>query len=271
MFRKAALSLAVFAMGAVAFGCAITDYGGIPSHTTQSEAKLWGKEVAFLGFGGGLDGTYSYTVKYSPGSSVVINSYQNPGIVSFSRDGLVDRDGDDIQGRGGHAGGKFGKMWVAVDATSGAPCEFFSNITFDKSASGPGLALCFFGFSEEVDKDLDIQDAFSSLGDLFGQIWSGALASSFTMQLTSVTVNGVTIPLTNAVNLDVSHNGLRPINMAVDGSTPGAQELIRALLNNTPDGESVTLGVGFDGGLSFALPSGMTVAVNHTALQAALK
>jgi len=271
MFRKAGSSLAVGAMAAVAIGCAVTDYAGIPSHTTQSEAKLWGKEVAFTGFAPDLDGTYSYTVKYAPGSNVVINSYLNPGIISFSRDGLVDRDGDDIQGRSGSAGGKFNKQFVAVDQTPGAPCGFFANITFDKSANGPGLALCFFGFSEEVDKDLDLQDAFSSLGDLFAQIWSGALASSFTMQLTSVTVNGVTIPLTNAVNLDVRHNGLRPINMAVDGSTPGAQELIRALLNNTPDGESVTLGVGFDGGLSFSLPSGMTVAVNHAALQAALK
>jgi len=101
MLKKAALSAAIGAMTVVAIGCALTDYGGFPGHTTQSEAKLWGKEVAFSGFGGDFDGTYSYTAKYANGYPVTINSYRNAVVGAFSRDGIVDRDGDDIQGRGG--------------------------------------------------------------------------------------------------------------------------------------------------------------------------
>lgn len=276
MLKKAALSAAIGAMTVVAIGCALTDYGGFPGHTTQSEAKLWGKEVAFSGFGGDFDGTYSYTAKYANGYPVTINSYRNAVVGAFSRDGIVDRDGDDIQGRGGSLtafpatpAGKFLKQWVAVDGAAG--CQFFSNITFDKSALGPGIALCNNGANEEVDKDLDIQDAFASMGDLISRIWSGAVAQSFTVQLTSVTVNGTTVPLSTGVSASVTHNGLRPINMAVDLSSPGGQELLRALLSNTADKQPVTLGVGFAGGMSFTLPASTTVAFNHAALRAALK
>ena len=271
MLRKAALSAAVGAMAMVAIGCALTDYRGIPNHQTQSEAKMWGKEIAFTGFASDLDGTYTYTGKYAPGSPVTLNSYLNPNRVSFSRDGLVDRDGDDIQGRSGDAGGKFNKQFVAVDRTPGFPCEFFANITFDKSSTGAPTALCNDSFNEEIDKDFELQDAFASLGDLFAQIWSGALATHFTVQLTSVQVNGSTVPLTNAVSMNITHNGLRPINMAVDLSSPGGQELIRALLANTPDRQPVRLGVGFGGGMAFSIPASVTVAFNHASLEKALK
>lgn len=269
MLKKAGLSAAIGAMAVFAIGCAMTDYDGWAGHQTQSEAKVWGSEIAFSGFGTGYDGTYSYTVKYAPTSPVDINSYRNPVVGSFSRDGQVDRDGDDIQGRSGVLGGKFNKYWVAVDRLRG-PCEFFTNITFDKSPDGPLAASCNSA-SEEVDKDLELQDAFASVGDLFTQIWSGAVARSFTLQLNSITVNGAAVPLTNALTLDVRHNGVRPINVAADMSTPGGQDLIRALLNNTPDRQPVTLGIGFDGGMAFGLPTTMTVAFNHAALQSVLK
>ena len=270
MLRKAALSAAVGAMAVVAVGCALTDYRGWASHQTQSEARLWGSEIAFSGTGdANTDGTYSYTVKYYPGSNVTINSYRNAVFASFSRDGMVDRDGDDIQGRGGSLGGKFQKQWVSVDATPGVPCEFFANITFSKAT--PQLALCNDAPSEEVDKDLDLQDAFASVGDFFAQIWSGALAKSFSLQVSSVTINGTAIPLANAANLDLRHNGIRPTNVMIDLSTPGGQDLVRALLNNTPDRQPVTLSVGTTGGMTFGLPASFTAAFDHASLQKALK
>jgi len=269
MLKKVALSAAIGGMAVFAVGCAITDYDGWASHMTQSEAKLWGSEVAFSGFGGDYDGTYSYTVKYAPGSPVTINSYKNPVVGSFSRDGIIDRDGDDIQGRSGILGGKYNKWWVAVDRIPGS-CEFFTNITFDKSALGPGIASCNQA-SEEIDKDFELQDAFASVGDLFAQIWSGALGKSFTVQMTSVTVNGTAIPLANALTINLRQNGIRPMQAAFDLSSPGGQDLIRALLNNTPDKQPVTAGFGFSGGMAFGVPTSLTLAFNHAALQAALK
>jgi len=269
MLKKAALSAAIGGMAVFAIGCAITDYDGWSGHQTASEAKLWGSEVAFSGFGGDYDGTYSYTVKYAPGSPVTINSYKNPVVGSFSRDGMIDRDGDDVQGRGGFLGGKFNKWWVAVDRAPGT-CEFFSNITYDKSALGPGVASCNSA-SEEVDRDLELQDAFASLGDLFTQIWSGALGKNFTVQMTSVTVNGAAVPLADALTVNLRQNGVRPMSASLDLSSPGGQDLIRALLNNTPDKQPVTLGFGFSGGMAFGVPTSMTLAFNHAALRAALK
>jgi len=256
-------------MAVFAIGCAMTDYDGWAGHQTQSEAKLWGSEVAFEGAGTGYDGTYSYTVKYAPGSPVTINSYRNPVIGSFSRDGQIDRDGDDIQGRSGILGGKFNKYWVAIDRVP-VSCEFFTNITFDKSPAGPLAASCNAS-AEEIDKDLELQDAFASVGDLFAQIWSGALSRSFTMQLNAITVNGASVPLSSALTLNVRQNGIRPISAAFDFSTPGGQALVKALLNNTPDRQPVTLGFGFDGGMTFGLPATITVAFNHAALQTVVK
>jgi len=269
MLRKVALSAAVGAMAVFAVGCAITDYAGWPDHQTMSEAKIWGSESAFSGFGPEYDGTYSYTAKYSPVSPVDINSYRNPVFASFSRDGMIDRDGDDVQGRRGTLGGKFNKYWVAVDRVRG-PCEFFTNITFDKTTAGPLAASCD-QFEEEIDKDFELQDAFASIDDLAKQIWAGLLSKNFSVQLNQITVNGAPIPLTNAVTVNVAHNGVRPINASVDFSTPGGQELLRALLNNTPDKQGVTLGLGFSGGMQFGVPTNVSIAFNHAAIQAVLK
>ena len=50
MLKKVALSAAIGGMAVFAVGCAITDYDGWAAHMTQSEAKLWGSEVAFSSF-----------------------------------------------------------------------------------------------------------------------------------------------------------------------------------------------------------------------------
>ncbi len=134
----------------------------------------------------------------------------------------------------------------------------------------PQVAVCLGGGFEEVDKDLDIQEQFGSLGDLFGQIWSGALAGNFTLELTAIELDGVSIPLDNPLSIGMAHNGLRPHSFAIDLTTPGGKDLIRAILNNTADGVPVTLGASFDGGMRFTMPVLMSFAFNHEALAAGL-
>lgn len=269
--RKHPLHFAVglFALLAITAGCAITDYDGIPDHTTEAEAKLWGKEVSFSGSGAG-DGTYSYTVKYGNTAWNTINTYRNPVVSSFSRDGLVDRDGDDIQGRSGDNGGKFANYIVSRDNVAGT-CGFGANVKQDFSGGSVGVFLCINGFSEEVDRDLELQSDFASLDDLASQIWTGSLGSTFTADLTSITLNGTSVDLVNALSLDMSHNGMRPINMTVDLSSPGGQELMQAILDETVHGEATSVGLGLSGGLSINLPAHLTVAFDHDAISAALQ
>lgn len=275
MHRMTTFILGIAVMVAFSFGCAITDHSGWANHKTESEAKFWGSEISFSGFDPLLDGTYAYTGKYDNRGgvqgAVKIVSYRNPMVSSFSRDGVVDRDGDEIQGRAGDAGGQFFPAFISVDPTGGGTCEFFANITkdFTKSA-GPGVALCQTT-NEEVDKDLSLQDAFASLDELFGAIWSGGLAGNFTLDLTSLTLNGVPVDLATPLAISTNHNGLRPINFAIDFASPGGQALIQALLDNTVHGEAVSFGMGFDGGMSINLPASRTLAFNHDALAGALQ
>src|SRR4029453_12933915 len=102
-------------------GCAVTDYDGLAEHKTVAEAKLWGQEVSFITGDPALDGTYAVTVKYDNhggrDTNMKITTYRNPVVNSFSRDGVVDRDGDDVQGSSGILGGKFQPQWVVVDPT----------------------------------------------------------------------------------------------------------------------------------------------------------
>ena len=139
--RKQLLFVAAIVVSVVSFGCAITDYDGFADRHTESEAKLWGTEVAFSGTGDAeLDGTYSYSAKYDNRGGqgdVTITTYRNPVVGSFSRDGQVDRDGDEIQGRGGILGGKFQTRYVAVDELH-PTCEFFANI---KQSKGPDAQI----------------------------------------------------------------------------------------------------------------------------------
>src|SRR2546425_12561335 len=76
MLKKAALSAAIGGMAGFAIGCAITDYDGWSGHQTSSEAKLWGSEGAFSGFGGGYDGEEFYNVKDAAGAPRTIKRYQ---------------------------------------------------------------------------------------------------------------------------------------------------------------------------------------------------
>jgi hypothetical protein len=251
-------------------GCAITDFTGYPNHKTTSEAKLWAQEISFIAGDPALDGTYAYTVKYDstkPGYAVTILSYRNPVPNSFSRDGVVDRDGDDVQGRSGTLGGKFLIRFVAVDTdpTLGN-CGFFDNITQDKTG-GAGLltALCATT-NEEIDKDADLQASFSSFDDLLGRIWSGALTGGFTADLTGIRVNGVSVPLSQPLSLGAKSNGVRPMQFSIDLTQPGGQALIQALLANTSSGVPVSLGLEFDGGLSFDLPGNVKAVFNHDKL-----
>ncbi|NIT62585.1 MAG: hypothetical protein GWO39_01910 [Gammaproteobacteria bacterium] len=85
-----------------------------------------------------------------------------------------------------------------------------------------------------------------------------------------MTLNGTPITLTDALSIDVAHNGFRPINAAVDFSSPGGQELLQAILDNTYDGEATDIALGFNGGMGFGLPVFMTAAFDHDALRAAL-
>ena len=262
LIQTTLISLGVF----FAAGCAITDYAGWGLHETQAEAKLWGTEVAFSGFGDD-DGTYSYTVKYDntegPGP-VTINSYRNPIVSSFSRDGQIDRDGDDIQGRSGTLGGKFLPYFKAIDNNQFG-CEFFDNIVFDKSDLGPGVALCQSAPSEEVDKDMDLQAPVASLDDLFGAIWAGTLRGSFSMEITALNINGATVAV-DSFSIYAFAEALRPGKFLIDGSQPSTAALIGAILDNTTHMQPVSLGFVFDGGLTFGLPNGAQVAFNHDVL-----
>lgn len=261
------------AMATVSFGCAITDYEGHSGHQTSSEARLWGYEISFEGTGDpALDGTYSYTVKYNNRTARDVNmrivSYRNPVIGSFSRDGQIDRDGDDIQGRSGILGGKFSSYWTVTDPAAG--CQFDLNrIQSHGGAPPPPILLCDTA-TEEVDRDLELQAPFASVGDLLGQIWTGSLNNGFTLELTGIKLGGVTVPLSSPLSIEARANGTRPIQLAIDLSQPGGDALIQAILANTSNRVPVSVGLQFDGGMSLDLPSHTTWAFYHDALWEAL-
>lgn len=291
--RKAWLTMAVAAMSAVAVGCAITDYAGWANHKTAAESALWGSDIAFITGIPGYDGTYNYTVQYncrgatatgslcgdfSTGTAqpmTIITSYRNPVISAFTWYGIIDREGDNIQGKSGSStpppftmAGKFQADWVAADNLTG--CQFygfFDPYVLKQNFSGlqPGIGLCFTFPQEEVDANQDLQQSFSSLSDLVSQIWSGALGQSFTLQVTQLTLNGTPVTLTNALSISATQNGVRPTSAAVDFTTPGGQEVLRALLN-TPAGQPVSISATFAGGMSLNMPVHMSVAVNHDVL-----
>lgn len=264
--------LCMAAMALLTVGCAITDYDGITGRQTSAEAKLFGTEISFILGDPNLDGTYAYTVKYNnrtgrdPGMKII--TYRNPVPSSFSRDGVVDRDGDDVQGRSGILGGKFLPQWVAVDPLPG--CQFDANITQDHSkGAGPLASLCEVVL-EEIDKDLELQASFSNAGDLLGQIWTGALNDGFTAELNGITIDGVNVPLANVVTINAKANGVRPIYVSVDLTQPGGRDLIQAILANTQDGVPVSLGFSFAGGMTLGTPGNAKAAFDHTALWNAL-
>lgn len=265
--KRSWLILFVAVSAVLASGCAITDYDGHPSHKTTAEAKLWGQEVSFSGFGADVDGTYAYTVKYNttPGigaDRTSITTYRNPVVSSFSRDGLIDRDGDDVQGGSGDAGGKFNNAYSAVDTAPG--CQFGDNIT-QVHIGPPGVFQCITGALEEVDADFELGEAFASLDDLLGQIWSGSLRGDFSLKVTSIRLDGVSYDLLPGVEILASTGANRPIRYRITNG-PGVQDLVTVILSNSESLQPVTLGFGFEGGLSLDLPANMKFAFDHEVL-----
>jgi hypothetical protein len=306
---------------AVTSGC-VSDYRGWLGHMTESEAKLWGNEASIIVTPDpdGFTGTYAPTVKYDfrglttvppigggPGQCPLISDdpnappppictypdvieitiYKNATVGAFSRDGCVDRDGDDLQQRPGvqppftcenaqPSATKFQPKYQFEDRNLG--CQFFLN--YDKTygpppKTPPGLVVCFNDPSEEVDKDLSLQgsvssntkEAFTSLDDLFNKIWSGVLGRTFTAEIIGLTINGNSVTLNSPTSIALTRNNLRPINWTIDLSTPGGKEIIAALLANTAHARPATLALHFDGGMTFRVPSAMTLGFNHDALK----
>lgn len=267
------LSIVVLSLGLGA--CGATDYTGWPGHSTQAEAKLLNEEYAFSGFGAALDGTYAYTVKYDNRNGygdVTVTTYRNPVPGAFSADGIVDVDGDDIQGSAGSLttapftpAGKFLPYWVYQDSDQSS-CGFSANkMKLDKSnGAGPVILVCYYP-AEEVDKNLDLQANFSSLDELLGMMWSGMLEQDFSLELSQLVIDGAYVPIEN-MPIDLSHNGRRTTGLTINNG-PGAQSAIQALLANTEDLVPVRVGLIFEGGLALDVPSNMNIAFNHTALQ----
>ena len=263
------LLVGIAAMTLASGGCAISDYEGHADHQTAAEAKLFATEIAFTGTGdAALDGTYAYTVKYDNRGGRDVNlriyTYRNPVPESFSRDGQIDRDGDDVQGRSGILGGTFLPQWTATDPLPG--CQFEANRIQSHRGSPPPPALLCEVALEEIDKDLELQAGFTSTGDLLAQIWTGALNDGFTLELTSLNLGGVNVPLSTPLSIGAKANGLRPTRFSIDLSQAGGSALIQAILDNTSDRVPVSVGLSFDGGMSVNLPSSLKVAFDHAAL-----
>jgi hypothetical protein len=267
--KRNVLILGLAALALMAVGCAITDYEGHPNHQTQAEAKFLFAEISFIVGDPDYDGTYAYTAKYDNRGTLhdpnlKLYTYRNPVPSSFSRDGQIDRDGDDVQGSGGILGGKFLPQWTVTDPAPG--CQFFANrIQSQGGAPPPIIAFCDT-VEEEVDKDLDLQASFASTGDLLAKIWSGAVSGGFTAELNGVVINGTTIPLSQAISIGITSNGTRPTRISVDLTQPGGKGLIQALLNNTQNGVPVSIGLQFAGGMAVDLPSRVKATFDHDAL-----
>jgi hypothetical protein len=152
-------------------------------------------------------------------------------------------------------------------------CQFDANYkqTFGNSKTSPAILLCFDSPNEEVDKDLDLQESFTNLDDMFSRIWSGAIGDGFTVDLQSISFNGGSaVALASPLSIRIASNDIRPRTIAVDLSTPAGKALINTLLANTRDEEEVRLSLNFNGGMRVALPTVMHVAFDHDALRSFL-
>lgn len=278
--KRLATVLGIGATAVILSGC-VTDYVGWPERNTQAEAKLLGQEVAASMGDPSVDGTFVPTVRYDCRGAGIDCTYhlttlRNPVFGAFSRDGTVDRDGDNILGNRGSLttapatpAGRFRKAYTWIDNDPTA-CQFFDNLRQNFLRFPPAVAVCFNAPVEEVDQDLELQEDFSDLGDFFSQILSGSLERSFAVELTAIELDGVSIPLDNSLTIDMAHNGMRPHSYAIDLTTPGGQDLVHAILNNTEDGVPVEVGATFSGGMHFSLPVIISLAFDHERLAAAL-
>jgi hypothetical protein len=288
----------VIGLMAFAVGCAISDYTGWAKHKTAGESALWGSDTATKAMTDADSGTFNYTVKYdcannpnvgtrcTGGGPYTITTYRNPGFSTFpapphaqpafSWYGIVDRDGNNINGRYGsntpppfNPIEKFEKWWVYFDSADG--CQFFPNQKQNFSGGQPGILLCFLAPWEEVTGVNQSLENFKNLDNLASQIWSGTVGSPFTMSVTSVTINGTTTNLNNPAAAGLSQNGIRAFGGNVDLTSPGGKELINAILNSTTDKAPVTnMTVTFSGGLTVTQPANVSVAFDHQVLRSLL-
>jgi len=243
-------------------------------------------------------------------SPIIITTYRNRVVGAFNGDGNVDRDGDDIRLNAGTTGGRhdpadpagiWERRYLYVDRLPG--CQFAANFeqafVEDKqqdNVANPSVLLCFNTPQEEIDdRDVDLlctppqtdinpatpacksfsQDDFQNLGEVFQRIWSGAIGAlsagdGFTVDASSVTINGKTVALSSAAVIDLQANSIRPINAVFDVSSAGGQELIKALLENTQHLQRATLSAGFRGGMTLAAPASVNIAFNHDQLRSLL-
>src|SRR5262245_3555076 len=268
MMRRFLLLGVAVVMRMMGVGGAISEYEGYPGHKTAGEAKFEAAQIAFSGTGDpNLHGTYAYTAKYANGAAghdanMKLYTYRNPAPISFSRDGQIDRDGDNVQGRAGINGGKFSPQWVVTDPAPG--CQFYAN-NIQKQGQAPAiapLALCDT-FDDEVDNDLELQASFGSTGDLLSQIWSGALTGGFTMEVSQIVINGVNFAVYPSASIGATATATRPARFSIDVSQPGSQALIQAILANTQDRTPVSFGLRFEGGMAVDLPARIKVVFDH--------
>lgn len=270
--KRSLAFMGILVLAMAASGCAITDYEGFSTHQTAAESKLWGQEISFIAGDPALDGTYAYTVRYDNrlgrDANLRIYTYRNPVPSSFSRDGQIDRDGDDVQGRAGILGGQFQAQWTVTDPL--ADCQFFANrIQSHGGAPEPLAALCATT-NEEIDKDLELQASFSSLGNLIDQIWSGAVTGAFTAELTGLRLGSTDVALSQPLSIGARSNGVRPTQLTIDLTGAAGRELLQAILNNTVDGQPVSVRLNFAGGMALDLQNGTKAAFNHSALSSLL-
>jgi hypothetical protein len=71
-----------------------------------------------------------------------------------------------------------------------------------------------------MDEPCALNEAFASLDDLFNKIWSLTLSGSFTAEVVGLTINGNSVALSTPVSIALTRNNLRPINWALDLTTP---------------------------------------------------
>ncbi len=273
-------------VGIFSAACAVTDYTGYRGHATDFEAKMMGVEYAFSGFGSATDGTYVYTVAYdwtdiNAPSDILIRAYRNPVSGAFSNDGAVTQDGDVVRYQAGDLSldhspaipaGRYDRQWKYLDSSPG--CQFGDNFvdTDEDNPILPSISICYNAPVQEGDrKNRSLQDSWASIDALANHVMSVEPGSPLTLAMTSIELNGTVVNLDNAAEIFAVAQGTRLGGILLDGSTPGGQDLIKALLDNTEDGLPVDIKATFDGGMVFSLPSNMTVAVNHDQLFEALQ
>ena len=275
-------TLTAFALiGVFSAACAVTDYVGYRGHATDFEAKMMGVEYAFSGFGAESDGTYSYTVAYdwtdvNAPSEILIRAYRNPVSGAFSNDGAVTQDGDVVRFQAGDLSldhspaipaGRYDRQWKYIDNAPG--CQFSDNFvaTDENNPITPVVSICYNAPVQEGDrKNRSLQDSWASIDALANHVMAVEPGTPLTLEMTSIELNGTVVALDNSAEIFAVAQGTRLGGLMLDGSTPGGQDLIKAILDTTEDGLPADIKVTFTGGMEFSLPSNMTVAFHHDRL-----